>query len=220
MLQTLMSLDGFDQPQGSYSEAEWMTLVRQIADLAAIKEDSRVLEVGCGAGALVYPIREMTGCDVFGADYSLALVEYARTFLGSRVVVAEAAALPFGNSTMDVVFSHSVFQYFPDEVYVETALDEMSRVLTDEGSLLLLDLNDQRSEDAYHADRARTWGSVEEYEAHYSGLKHLFFDPERILRSLHQRGFAVTEIFPHVSPNYYNAKSQGVRAPAPAGKTN
>jgi len=183
-----------------------MALVRQIADLAAVKEESRVLEVGCGAGALLYPLREMTGCNVYGADYSGALAEYARTVLGPCVVVAEAAALPFGNSEMDVILSHSVFQYFPDQDYVATTLDEMSRVLTDEGCLLLLDLNDQRSEDAYHADRARTWGSIEEYEAHYSGLKHLFFDPEEIAQSLQQRGFVVTEIFPHVSPNYYNAK--------------
>jgi ubiquinone/menaquinone biosynthesis C-methylase UbiE len=206
LLQKLMSLDGFDQPQGSYSETEWVALVRQIADLATVQEATRVLEVGCGAGALLFPLRSMTGCDVYGVDYSANLVETARTVLGPCVSEAEAVALPFKNSEMDVVLSHSVFQYFPDQEYAEATLDEMARVLTDDGSLLLLDLNDQRSEGAYHEDRARTWGSVEEYEAHYSGLSHLFFDPEKMLQSLQRRGFAVTEIFPHVSPNYYNAR--------------
>jgi ubiquinone/menaquinone biosynthesis C-methylase UbiE len=201
-----MFLDGFDQPQGSYSESEWMSLVRQLADLASVQVDTRVLEVGCGAGALLYPLRAETGCHVYGVDYSASLVEFATGVLGPCVTVAEASSLPFGNATMDVVLSHSVFQYFPDEEYAEAALDEMCRVLADDGSLLLLDLNDRTCEAAYHADRAKTWDSMKAYEEHYSGLKHLFFDPTDLVGSLRTRGFREVEVFPHVSPHYYNAK--------------
>lgn len=98
-----------------------------------------VLDVGCGTG------RSMESwCDanieVFGADLSMEMLRQAsrKSVLQGRVVLAEAATLPFANEMADLTICSFAFSYFTDPV---AACSEMSRVTKHSGSVVISDLH-------------------------------------------------------------------------------
>jgi ubiquinone/menaquinone biosynthesis C-methylase UbiE len=99
----------------------------------------RILDVGCGTGALLVDIsRIRPGALLAGADLSYAMLSVARARLGSRALLAEAdaVALPFRASAFDLVISASALHHWPD---LAAALSEMRRVLAPGGRLAITD---------------------------------------------------------------------------------
>jgi SAM-dependent methyltransferase len=95
----------------------------------------RVLDAGCGAGALTARLRER-GAVVSGFDSSAAMVALARTRLGDDVdlrVAALGEPLPYGDASFDVVVSSLVLHYLEDW---GPALAELRRVLRPGGRLV------------------------------------------------------------------------------------
>jgi SAM-dependent methyltransferase len=102
--------------------------------------DSRVLDVGCGAGHLAMELAER-GLRVAGVDASPAMVEATARHaqergLGERVTVAvaDAHALPFEPGDFELVVAVGLIPWLhaPD-----TAVAEMARVLRPGGKLVL-----------------------------------------------------------------------------------
>jgi ubiquinone/menaquinone biosynthesis C-methylase UbiE len=101
----------------------------------------RVLEVGTGTGYLL--TRYAAGCDAYGVDTNAALLAVARenlrqTGLGAKLQRASVEALPFPNGYFETVLSTMAFSGFPDG---ERALSEMTRVLKEDGRLVLVDVS-------------------------------------------------------------------------------
>jgi len=97
------------------------------------RDGLRWLDVGCGTGALSAAIVERGAPrSVDGADPSPGFLESATAELGSRVTfhLAEAAALPFDDRSVDVVVSGLMLNFVPDAA---AALTEMRRVAAGEG---------------------------------------------------------------------------------------
>ena len=118
----LLTLDGYRRLSNTPSIFE--KHIQDIQDTLGIDENSTVLEVGCGAGAMA----QFFNCDYTGVDYSETLLEKHRSILGNNVSFAEANDLPFEKNSFDYVITIGVFQYFPDENYVNNAISEMQRV--------------------------------------------------------------------------------------------
>ena len=78
-----------------------------------ISAGDSIFEVGCGAGAFLYPFYQM-GHRVAGIDYAQNLVHLAATVMpAAEIRLGEATALPTQQS-YDVVVSNGVFLYFAD----------------------------------------------------------------------------------------------------------
>jgi trans-aconitate methyltransferase len=121
----------------------------------------RLLEVGCGAGAVLWCLRS-SGAELYGVDYSAPLIEHARLAVPeARFAVAEAANLPF---EADAVLCHSVFQYFPDLDYARRVLNELRRIAP---VALVMDVPDLATRD--EAERTRV-------EAGSKSGEHLYYD--------------------------------------------
>lgn len=99
-------------------------VAKEISRALGISENTKVLEVGCGAGMLA----EYMKCDYSGVDYSQTLVNKHKQLLNNKVFVAEANKLPFENNSFESVFCFSVFQYFPNIDYANQVIHEMLRV--------------------------------------------------------------------------------------------
>ena len=59
-LQTLISLNGFDTGVGSYNEEDWQQMVSDFCVRAPVVANSKILEVGCGCGAFLHQINQIT----------------------------------------------------------------------------------------------------------------------------------------------------------------
>jgi ubiquinone/menaquinone biosynthesis C-methylase UbiE len=84
-------------------------VVATLLALAGVRDGDRVLDAGCGAGALTFPAAAAAGPKgrVFGVDDDAAALVSARERRPSRVgwVRADSARLPFADGTLDKVLS-------------------------------------------------------------------------------------------------------------------
>src|SRR6188474_2241406 len=111
----------YDRFMGRYS----VLLAPQMADFAGIEAGQRVLDVGCGPGALTAVLADRLGPGaVSAADPSEPFVAAARARNpGVDVVRASAEALPFADGTFDTTLAQLVVHFMSDPV---TGLAEMA----------------------------------------------------------------------------------------------
>jgi SAM-dependent methyltransferase len=118
-----VAADAYDRFMGRYSGP----LAPQLADLAEIRAGQRVLDVGCGPGALTSELVARLGADaVAAADPSEPFVRAARErHAGVEVAVAPAEDLPFGDDAFDAALAQLVVPFMADPA---AGLAEMKRV--------------------------------------------------------------------------------------------
>lgn len=109
---------------------EWAWLSERIPD------DSRVLDMGCGTGALLRALRPRLG-DSAGVDASSAMLAQARRHEpDARWERVEGPNLPFADDAFDVVTSLLSWRYLD----WDPLLAEVARVLRPGGRLLVVDM--------------------------------------------------------------------------------
>ena len=103
------------------SRAKKLSVFREIMRL----KPERVLDVGCGLGALVKWLREK-GVEAYGVDFAQTI----KDDFGLKedyFVIADAKKLPFEDNHFDVVVSTDFFEHLPEEE-IDIVLGEMKRV--------------------------------------------------------------------------------------------
>jgi ubiquinone/menaquinone biosynthesis C-methylase UbiE len=108
---------------------------------AALPEGARVLEVGCGTGAVTRVLATWPGVgETIGVDPSPVFVARARELAaGLKTITFEEAdgrLLPFATSTFDAVVFHTTLCHVPDPA---VALREAVRVLRRGGCLVVFE---------------------------------------------------------------------------------
>jgi SAM-dependent methyltransferase len=110
-----------------------LSTTKELIELCSIEEGTYVLEVGCGTGATARYLAQKVGCRVLGVDVRPSMIDQARDRAARARVqeraefrVADAADLPFQDSTFDVVLVESVTTFIEDKA---TAIGEYARVL-------------------------------------------------------------------------------------------
>jgi SAM-dependent methyltransferase len=120
--------DAYDRFMGRYS----ILLAPQLADLAGVTSGQRVLDVGCGPGALTTElVRRLAPEDITAVDPSEPFVAAARErHPGVRVEQATAESLPLPDETFDAALAQLVVHFMADPI---AGLREMARVTRKEG---------------------------------------------------------------------------------------
>jgi SAM-dependent methyltransferase len=120
--------DAYDRFMGRYS----VPLAPKLADFADVAPGQRVLDVGCGPGALTTVLVERLGAGiVMAVDPSEPFVAAARErHPGVRVERAAAERLPFGDREFDAALAELVVHFMADPV---AGLREMARVTRERG---------------------------------------------------------------------------------------
>jgi SAM-dependent methyltransferase len=120
--------DAYDRFMGRYS----VPLAPQFADFAAVDAGQRVLDVGCGPGALTADLVSRVGpAAVSAVDPSEPFVAAARErHPGVSVRRAAAEQLPFEDQAFDAALAQLVVHFMADPV---TGLREMARVTRNHG---------------------------------------------------------------------------------------
>jgi SAM-dependent methyltransferase len=121
-----VAADAYDRFMGRYSAV----LTPQMVDFAGVQEGQRVLDVGCGPGALVAAL--------VGRGTQVSAVDPSPRFVGAvrerypDVDVQQAAAeeLPFEDGSFDATLAQLVVHFMADPV---RGISEMARVTRDGG---------------------------------------------------------------------------------------
>lgn len=93
-------------------------------------QNQRILDVCCGHGNITNRLTS-EGAEAIGLDFSPAMLEMARsTSTGASYILGDAQALPFSDSSFDVVVSGFGICHLPDQAM---ALAEVNRVLRSNG---------------------------------------------------------------------------------------
>ena len=119
-----VAADAYARFMGRYAEP----LAEQFVELAGVHAGQRVLEVGCGPGALTSRLVEIVGAaSVSAVDPSASFVAATRARCpGADVREGVAEALPFADRSYDVALAQLVVHFMADPVQ---GLREMARVV-------------------------------------------------------------------------------------------
>ena len=123
-----VAAEAYDGFMGRYSRL----LSAQLADLASVRRGQRVLDVGCGTGALTGELVARLGPEAVAAvDPSESFVAATRArYPGVDVRRATAEAVPFPDGAFDAALAQLVVHFMQDPV---AGLAEMARVTRRDG---------------------------------------------------------------------------------------
>lgn len=115
--------DQYDRFVGRYAHE----LARSLIAETRVRSGQRVVDVGCGPGALAAELVEVVGAgNVAAIDPSPSFVEACQARLpGVEVRVGAAEALPYDDRTFDAALAQLVLNFMTD---AETGVREMARV--------------------------------------------------------------------------------------------
>jgi SAM-dependent methyltransferase len=123
-----VAAEAYDRFMGRYSSR----LAAQMADLAGVEAGQRVVDVGCGPGALTEELVRRVGADAVAAvDPSEPFVAAAaERYPGVDVQLSRAEELPFADGAFDAALAQLVVHFMADPV---RGLAEMARVTREGG---------------------------------------------------------------------------------------
>src|SRR6185437_16082071 len=101
--------------------------------IAATRTSWRILDVGCGTGAMLKWLGRFPGAKIVGLDYSADALKFCQGVPGRALVQGSALELPFPDRSFDLVVSTDVLQHLPNPDGDRVALRESLRVLDRDG---------------------------------------------------------------------------------------
>ena len=109
-------------------DGRWNVVAKKIIEYYGINSRSKVLDIGCGKGYLLYEIKkEMPGITISGIDISQYAIENAKDEIKPFIQQGKAQVLPFSDNSYDLAISITTLHnlYLPD---LYSALKEVNRV--------------------------------------------------------------------------------------------
>ena len=121
------------------------TVASKVVKVGEISRGTRVLDIGCGTGNLISAVKNISGCNAYGIDLSLEMLDVAKKKIANGIFVkGNVGAIPFANCSFNCVIG-AFFLHLVDRGDREIVIKECYRVLS-RGRLLILTLSYEQIE--------------------------------------------------------------------------
>ncbi|KHD73330.1 hypothetical protein MB27_35825 [Actinoplanes utahensis] len=187
----------FDAAAGEYESVGvefFAPMGRALADTAGISPGDRVLDVGCGRGAVLFPAADAAGPGgrVTGIDMAPAMVALTRAAAAGRpeitVLAGDGQAPDFPDETFDVVTAGMLLFFLPDPL---GALRAYRRLLVPGGRLAFSTF---AAFDPLYRETMRVIAAHAVDPPPQPPLSVTFQDPGRLREAVEEAGFTGTRI--------------------------
>jgi SAM-dependent methyltransferase len=101
---------------------------------AKLDKSSRLLDVGCGNGSFLNEIKAMTGCQVYGLDFSDVAAKTVKENFGLDIHIGTILDAPFPTGYFDVITAWEYLEHVSDPSEV---LLKISSLLKNDGSCII-----------------------------------------------------------------------------------
>ena len=134
----------FNKLAGSYDTKifkKWQENIRKkIIEEAEIKNNSKILDAGCGTGELLRLLLLQKNLKLYGIDVSDKMLEAAEKKLGKRanLKLSSVEKMGFKNDSFDYIFSEDAFHHYANYGLV---MKNFYRILKKGGKLIVVDFN-------------------------------------------------------------------------------
>jgi len=170
---------------GKIDRSNFEANIRFLEGIGLLKENIKILEVGCGAGRLTNYLTQK-GFNIIGFDISRNLIKDGNTrYPDAMKFLASGDSMPFSNSTFDVVLSFDVLEHIPD---VNEHILEVRRVLK-KGGLYLFQTPNKLTNMPFEIIKNR---SLTEHKKYHCSLQ-TFWSLKRLLKA-HRFAFTFVKI--------------------------
>jgi ubiquinone/menaquinone biosynthesis C-methylase UbiE len=121
---------------GGYNyDGRWIPVAKDIVDFFHLKKKSKILDVGCAKGFLIYDLKSM-GMDVYGLDISRYAQKNSLKGVSKKIKIGNAKKLPYENNYFDLVLSINTIHNLKKKECCE-AIKELSRVAKDKKNVFI-----------------------------------------------------------------------------------
>lgn len=200
ILEKLLRADGYDSTFGKMAVPPFVSYVTMIRAELGIGEKDTIFEVGCGAGAVLYPFYTR-GHVVSGLDYSKPLIALAaETMPEMAFQVGNADQLDVAQK-FDMVLSCGAFIYFESLDYAHNVIMRMIRKA--KKTIGIFDISDLALKSEAETLRRKGMGA-KAYEEKYKGLEHLYYPRSFFEDAAREAGCSI-RIFPQFIEGYTNS---------------
>lgn len=198
----LKIINGYDGGLGEITDKGFNNLLKAVIIKLDLNTNDVFLDVGCGAGATLYPISNICK-NVAGVDYACSLIEVAKKYVPQgKLYCCEASELPFDDNVFDKTLILSVFQYFPSLTYAKVVIDELVRCTREKGRIFICDIPDIVKKITYEKIKK---GKGKKGDFNADALTHLYYEKKFFHTYLQSKGLAF-EIFDCIIDGYGNSK--------------
>ena len=203
-IEKIIAADGFDTALGTFNKQNWFRYIKTIFSKIKLKKNSEILEYGCGAGAFLSFFYNKK-YNLNGIDYSKKLIRKGRKYFPKILFhCGEISKINSFDKKFDLIFSHSVFQYFNGYNYAKSLIKKMLSKLKDNGYIYILDIPDKDKERVFKKQLINTIDS-KEYKKKYRLHTHLFYK-KLFFRTLAKKNNLKIKIFNQSYKPYHNSK--------------
>lgn len=156
---------------GYHYDGRWKPVAEELIKHYELNPDSRVLEVGCAKGFLMYELYRLGIKNVYGCDISSYAISHAPEEIAANFKVMGADSLAYQDSFFDLVLSIDCINNL-ESGGVDRAIKEMSRV---SGKNVFIRVGSYRNNEEYEhikkwAVTSLTFDSPDEWLARFDRL--------------------------------------------------
>ncbi len=117
---------------GGYNyDGRWADVAKQLVDEYSLNENSRVLDIGCGKGYLLYEIKKLRpGIEIVGIDISKYAIENSKEEIRENIHIHDIKeGLSFNDKAFDLTLSLMTLHNLelPELIYVLSEIERVSK---------------------------------------------------------------------------------------------